>query len=788
MRALDRKLVRDLWRIKGQALAIALVVGCGVAVYVMSLGVLGSLEETRTAYYDRYRFAEVFARLKRAPESLQERIAALPGVRAVETRIVQEVTLDIAGMDEPAMARLVSLPESHRPALNDVALVRGRYLSPGRPNEVLIAESLAEAHGLGPGDTIRATINGHQRRLEIVGVALSPEYVYTIGPGILVPDDRRFGVMWIGREALAAAFDLDGAFNDVSLSLMRGALVAQVLDDLDRLLAPFGGVGAYGRVDQLSHAFLDGELQQLRSVGAIIPPIFLGVAAFLLNIVFGRLIQTEREQIGLLKATGYSHWTVGAHYLKFALAIVLVGVLFGLGAGMWLGRVVTRLYAEFYRFPVLTFVDNAEVLATAAAIAIGAAILATAGAVGRAVRLPPAAAMQPAPPPMFRRLDWPALQRASAFITQPTRMVLRHIVRWPLRAALTTFGISFAVAILVSSLSTFDAVDRMMVVFFDHAQRQDATVTFVEPQPRRILWEVERLPGVRAGEPFRTVAARLRHGPRAERVAINGIAGEATLRRILDSRLDPVAPPETGIILSDKLAELLGAGRGDRLTVEILEGRRPVREVTVAAVVDELIGLPAYMELGELNRLLREGPMISGVYLLIDGQRTAALYRHLKDAPAVAGVSLQMVARQTFEATMAETLYIMIGFYVLFGSLIAVGVVYNSARIGLSERGRELASLRVLGFTRLEVSYILLGELGILTIVALPLGAALGRALTWLILKEMDSKLFRVPLTIEAETYGIAVSVVLAAAIASGLLVRRQLDRLDLVAVLKTRE
>lgn len=788
MRALDRKLVRDLWHIKGQALAIALVVGCGVAVYVMSLGTLGSLEETRTAYYERYRFGEVFARLKRAPEGLSERIAAIPGVRAAETRIVQEVTLDIAGMDEPAMARLVSLPEGHRPALNDISLVRGRYLSPGRPNEVLIAESLADAHGLGPGDSLRATINGHRRRLDIVGVALSPEYVYTIGPGVLVPDDRRFGIIWMGRKSLAAAFDLDGAFNDVSLSLMRGASVQQVVDDVDRLLAAFGGVGAYGRADQLSHSFLDSELQQLRSIGAIIPPIFLGVAAFLLNIVFARLIRTEREQIGLLKATGYSHWTVGAHYMKFALAIVLVGVVFGLGTGMWLGRAVTRLYAEFYRFPVLTYLDNAQVLATAALIAIVAAILAIAGAVGRAVRLPPAAAMQPAPPPMFRRLGWPFARRASALITQPTRMVLRHIVRWPLRAALTTFGISLAVAILVASLSTFDAVDRMMVVFFDYAQRQDATVTFVDPQPRRILWEVERLPGVRAGEPFRGVAARLRLGPRTERVVISGIERGATLRRILDAGLDPVAPPESGLILSSKLAELLEAGRGDRLTVEILEGRRPVREVTVAAVVDELIGIPAYMELEELNRLLREGPMISGVYLLIDGQRAQALYRHLKDAPAVAGVSLQKVARQTFEATMAETLYVMTGFYVLFGSLIAIGVVYNSARIGLSERSRELASLRVLGFTRFEVSYILLGELGILTTVALPLGAALGRGLTWVILDKMDSKLFRVPLTIDAQTYGIAMAIVLVAAVASGLLVRRRLDALDLVEVLKSRE
>ena len=787
MRALDRKLLRDMWRIKGQALAIALVVGCGVATFVMSLGTLYSLEETRAAYYERYRFGDVFAHVKRAPERLAGRIARIPGVKWVETRIVKDVTLDVAGMAEPATGRLVSVPARGRPVLNDVKLRRGRYLAPARPDEALVSEAFAEANGLGPGDHLRATINGHKRRLLIVGVALSPEYIYSIGPGVIMPDDRRFGILWMEREALAAAFDLDGAFNDVTLSLLRTVRPAEVIARLDAILEPYGGVGAYGRKDQVSNAYLSGEMDQLEAMSGIVPPIFLAVAAFLLNVVVSRLIDTEREQIGLLKAFGYSNATVGWHYMKLVLSVAGLGVVIGFGGGAWLGRGITELYTQFFHFPFLYYRLSPGVFATAALITFAAAAVGTLGAVRRAVTLPPAEAMMPAPPPVYRTTPLMKIG-LTRFIGAPTRMVLRHIARWPARAALTTIGIALAVAILVSSFFFYDSVAYMIDTYFFHAQRQDVTATFVEPRDRRVLEQVAHLPGVMAVEGYRDVPVRFRLGHRARRGTITGLAPDADLRRMLDRGLRPARVPEEGIALSTKLAELLGAGLGDRLIVEVLEGRRPTRQVPVTALVEEYIGTPAYMDLGALNRLLLEGPMVSGAYLLIDAREAAPLYRRLKDTPAVAGVTLQTAALDTFRKTMAETIGIMIIFYVLFGSLIAIGVVYNSARIALSERGRELASLRVLGFTRPEVSHILLGELALLTLLALPIGSLIGYGLAGLWSWSIDSELFRMPLVVGPATYGYAVSVVIASAVAAGLIVRRRIDRLDLVAVLKTRE
>lgn len=787
MSPLDKKLLRDLWRMKGQAIAIAAVIACAVATLVMSFGTVNSLQETRTAFYERSRFADVFAPVKRAPDALAARIAGFPGVRRVATRIVQDVTLDISDFEEPMIGRLVSIPESRRPALNDLVIGHGRYIEPDHPDEVLLHEAFAEAHGLHPGDTLWATINGRKRTLRIVGIALSPEYVYAIGPGVLVPDNRRFGVLWMGREALAAAFDLDAAFNDVTLALLPGASSADVIKRLDDLLEAYGGAGAYDRQDQISDSYLRSELDGNRVAGSIIPPMFLIVAAFLLNHVMSRLIDAEREQIGLLKAFGYRNGAIVWHYLQFALIITAAGIILGYGGGLWVGRSVTEIYAEFYRFPVLYYRPGAAVFAAASLLSLAVATAASTMAVRRAARLQPAVAMQPPAPVDYRGIAAAPLSVAR-LLDMPTRMVLRHIARWPGRSAVTTTGIAMAVAILVGTLFFFDSMDEMMESYFHRQQRQDATITFVEPKPDRAVEALRRLPGVLTAEPYRTVAARIRLGHRSERTEITGIDEDAALRPPPLARPRPPYFTAQRLVLSSELADNLRARPGDRVRLEVLQERRPVLDIEVAAITEEYIGKAAYMDRRALNRLMREGAMSSGAYLLLDQTKTAPLYRELKDTPQIASIMLQSKALNVFRETMAETMYIIIGFYVAFGSLIAIGVVYNSARISLSEHARDLATLRVIGYTRHEVSYILLGQLSLLTLLALPVGCLLGYGLAWMFVQAFHTEVYRIPLHIEPATYGLAILTVLIAAIASALLVRRRIDRLDLVSVLKTRE
>lgn len=787
MTALDRKLFRDLRHIWMQALAIALVIGCGVAMYIMSLGMLHSLEETRAAYYDRYRFADVFAAAKRAPEGLKRQIADIPGVALVETRVVAGATLDIADMDEPARGVLVSIPDHGPPLLNALHIREGRSVAAGRPGEAVLDEAFAHAHGLHPGDHLAAVINGRKRALTVVGIALSPEYVYTLGPGAIVPDNRRYGVIWVGHSMLASAFDLEGAFNSVSLTLLRDASEAAVIAELDRLLAPYGGQGAYGRKDQLSHWFVSNELTQLRNMANIISPIFLGVAAFLLHIVLSRLVTTEREQIGLLKAFGYSNTAIGWHYAKLVLAIIAVGILLGYGAGAWLGRGLAEMYTEFFHFPFLYYRPNPGVFAMTAVVSVVIGLSGALGAVRRAAKLPPAVAMQPPAPPAYgvSRIERLGLRLRLA---QTMRMVIRQILRRAGRSAVTMLGISLAAALLVSSMYMLDTIDFMLDVQFNMISRQDLTVTLVDPKPASILADFRAMPGVMRAEAERVASVRLRKGNLSRRTGLIGLSPGADLSRTLDIGLQPIDPPPLGIALSRSLAEVLGAGPGDRVTVEALEGRRPVAAIPVTAVVEQFLGSSAFMARGTLNSLMEEGDLVSVVNLQVDASRQSALYRALKDAPAVAGVTVEEAALQSFRDTLAENMMIMTTFNIIFSSLIAFGVVYNSARISLSERGHELATLRVLGFTRAEVSWILLGEFAAITLAALPPGLLIGYGLASFMSVMFETELFRFPVVIDRSTYGFSALVVAGAAMATGLVVRSRIDRLDLVAVLKTRE
>jgi putative ABC transport system permease protein len=789
MTALNRKLVRDLWQMKGQAVAICLVIACGVATFVMSLCTLSSLRRAQEAYYERYRFAQVFAHLKRAPDALAARIAEIPGVWRVQTRVVEHVTLDVPGLPEPATGRLVSIPDRPgRADLNDRHLRSGRHVEPGRDGEVLVSEGFAQAHRLAPGDSLRAVLNGRLQRLRIVGVALSPEYIYQLREGDLLPDDRRFGVFWMGHAQMAAAFDMLGAFNDVSLTLAPGASEPEVIRRLDRLLAPHGGLGAFGRDDQPSHKFVSNELKELRGMALVVPTIFLLVSAFLLHVVVSRLVQTQREQIAALKAFGYTRYEVGRHYLGMVLLIVLAGVALGTAVGARLGRGVTEMYTRFFRFPVFAFDLDPGVVALALLVSCAVAVAGTLGAVYLAVRLPPAEAMRPEPPARFGPT---ALERVGlgGLLSPAARMVLRHLERQPVRALLSALGIALAVAVLILGNFMVDALDYVMESQFEVAQRQDVTVGFAEPTSPRVLAELAHLPGVRACEPLRGVPARIRSGHRSRRLGIQGLRPDARLYRVMDIDRRAVRLPPGGVVVSAKLAEVLGVGVGDRVTVEVLEGRRPVLRVPVTGLVKDFAGVSAYMDLGAVHRLMEEGELVTGAFLAADGAGLDKLFTRLKDTPRAASVSLKGATLMSFRQTVAENLLRMRLFNVAFAAVIAFGVVYNGARIALSERARELATLRVMGFYRSEISLVLLGELAVVTLAAVPLGLLLGRALGGMVIwVAYDTELFRIPLIIGRSTYAFAAAVTVAAAFVSALAVRRLLDRLDLVAVLKSKE
>jgi putative ABC transport system permease protein len=785
--ALDRKLYRDLWHLRGQVLTVGLIVASGIATYVTMRGAYESIERSQQDYYSRYHFADVFAQLKRAPNSLEDEIARIPGVASVQARVVVEVNLDVPGLAEPAVGRLVSVPARQAPVLNDLFLRRGRYIEPGRQDEALISEAFSSANNLDVGSSIGAVINGRWEKLRIVGIALSPEYVYEIRGAEVFPDNKRFGVVWMSREALGPLFNMEGGFNDVSLALAPAASEPAVLQQLDKLLEPYGGLGAYGREDQVSHRFLADEIAQDRITGLFVPTIFLGIAAFLVHVVLSRLVSMQRNTIGLLKAFGYSDLDTGLHYLKFALVAVFLGTVAGAPLGVWLGGGLARMYQNFFRFPELKFVAGPRLIAWSIAISAAAAGLGALSSLRAAVALPPAEAMRPESPPRFREGIAERLGLARA-MSISARMILRNLERRPWKAILTVVGMSFAVAILIVGFYFFDAIEYLVQVQFRTAQRDDVTLSLSEARGEQARYDVNHLVGVLHSEPFRIVPARLRFGHRTKRIGLQGLEADADLRRVVGRNFDIARIPPEGILLTTKLAEILGAKPGDVVTVEVLEGARPVWKVPVAGTVDEMIGLAAYTDISALNRMMREGPSISGAYLAVDSEKLPALYSELKRTPAVAGVAVREAMLASFYRTIAESLRISTTALNLFACLIAIGMVYNGARVALSERGHELASLRVLGFNQREISFMLLGEQGFLALAAVPGGFLIGYGFCAILTMAMQTELYRMPLVVNANTYALAVLIVGLACLGTGVLLYRRLSRLDLVAVLKTRE
>lgn len=784
---LDRKLLRDLNRMKGQTVAVALVMACGLAMLTMSRSLINSLESTRHEYYEGYRFAEVFAHLKRAPNSLVARIAQIPGVASVQPGISVQATLDIAGLDEPASATVLSLPDFGEPELNRLYLRAGSWLGAGSRGELLVGEAFAQANQLRPGQRVSMLLNGRRQTFRIAGIVLSPEYIFESRPGAALPDNRTYGIFWMPYEEVARAFDLYGAFNTVTLTLAPGATERPVIAALDRLLAPYGGRGAYGRADHPSHIRVSDEIRVLQTLSIGFPLVFLSVAAFMVNAVLSRLLSMQRDQIAILKAFGFANRAIAMHYLKFAFVIVVGGVALGSFGGIALGTKLVGMYHAFFRFPELHFRLDPGALVLAALVGVLAAVLGVFRAVRAAARLPPAEAMRPEPPAKYR----PALVERTGigqWLSHTFRIAVRNIERRPAQALFTVAGLALATGILIVPNSFRDSIKQILGFEWDIVQRQDVSLGLVEPADRKVAHLFRKLPGALNVEPFRNAAVRLRYGHRSRQLAIHGYPPDGLHMRVVNASYRQLPLPTDGLIVSAKLAEVLHAQVGDEVVVEVLEGRRQVRSLPLVGLAEDLTGVSAYMDIRALNRFLEEGDIITGASFTVDGARRADFLRELKDIPRVSWVAIKESLRDNFATTTGRSINLIQTIYLVFATVVAFGVVYNNARISLAERARELATLRVIGFSEREVASVLITELVMLTLIAIPLGLLLGAAFATGIVGMVNTETVRLPLVLRRSNFAFATLVVTIASTLSALVVLRRLKQLNLVSALKAPE
>lgn len=789
MSTLHTKLWRDLKRLRAQVLTIAMVVAIGVSGFVGMFAVHESLKGSRDAFYRDNRLADVFVGLKRAPVQLRERLAAIHGVEEVKLDVVFDAQIDLPGVIPPVTGRFIALDLSAvhagRQGLNALTLKQGRWPERGTALEALVSDRFAAARQLKPGDVVHAILNGRRERLHIVGTAVTPEYVFASQGG--APDDSAFGIWWIDGLRLTEQFDMEGAFNQASLRVAPGVPERSVRAQVDRLLADYGSVGAVGRDGQISAKIVSDELSSLKVMGTVLPAIFLAVAMFILNVVLSRQVATQRSQIAALKALGYPDAAIGWHYTQLALVIAGLGVLAGLGLSEFIGRGMLSLYDEVFRFNGLAYVMSPWLLLASGLIATLAATAGTWTAIRSVVRLRPAQAMLPPAPPMYSKTLVERLG-LGRFLTTGARMVVRQVERRPLRAAFTVTGIALAVALQISGAFWLDAIHHIADVQYRQVQQGDVLVNFRRPVPLTVVQDLQRLPGVLDAEPYRTEPVKVSWSGRSEDTALSGYVAGARLLRVVDEERGPVALPPDGVVLSALLARELGARVGDRVTLDFRLWNRRQAQIEVVDIVHTQFGKLLFMDLAAMNRLARDGDGVADAALQVDPAAMAAFWTAVKGAPTIASVFDKAGSYEAFSQRTERNMGIFSGILTVFAVAMAVGIIYNAARISLSERAWELASLRVLGMTRAEVSVLLLAELGAELLIALPIGALVGYGLASAMMALMASDAIDFPVVIEPSTYASAGLIVLAAGVASALLVRRQIDRLDLVSVLKVRE
>ena len=785
MKALNRKLLRDIVSFKGQVAAISVIIGAGVMVLILFATTLDAINHTRDNFYRDYNFAQVFSEITRAPESVSDRIRDISGVNIVETRVRAPVRLSVEGFEDPVQGEIVSIPDGRQPQLNRLYLREGSVPEPSFLKQVVVNEPFAQAHGLRAGHTLKAIIKGRMETLTITGIALSPEYVYQIGPADLIPDYERYVVLWMNRRALAGAFGMEGAFNNLNLTLQAGADKQAVIDAVDHVLGPYGSIGAYGRHDQTSNRFLEEELNQLRVMTIVLPMIFLGVSAFLLNVLMARIVRTQRQQIAVLKAFGYSNAVVGGHYIMLTALIVGMGSFLGVVLGAWAADAMSGLYAEYFRFPELSFRLRPGTIILAVAVALGAGLLGTSRAVAGAVGQAPAEAMRPPAPERFTR---GLLEKSflGKILDQSGRIILRNLSRHPFKALMSILGIGLSGSLLLLGSYQFGSVGHMLDIQYRLVQKMDVQLTFNEPTSLNARAGLIALPGVYYVETYRSVPVRLTHNRVQYRTSILGLDEVPVLRVVLDHDHQPVSLPPEGLLMTGYLAGYLGAVPGDLVTVEIMEGRRQTIELPLAGTVNEPIGVNAYMERGALNKIMGEGPAISGAWLLTDETMHDRLFDKAWEMPGVAGIGLISRAETNIRGYIEDTVLIFMAILLILAGSIAFAVVYNNARVAFAERARELATLRVLGFTRAEVAWILIGEIGLISLLSIPVGWTLGTVFALLLNHAMSTDLFRLPFVVSPQIFAFSAGGVLLASALSIFFIAGKLRRLDMVLALKT--
>jgi putative ABC transport system permease protein len=792
MTTLDRKLLREARASKGLILAITSLVAVGVMCFIYMRSAYNNLRSARDQYFAQCRLADFWIDVKKAPLTELSEIAAIPGVSEIHPRIQFLATVDLERAKYPLNAYVVSLPDQRKTIINDVVLKRGGYFTDRRENEVLVNDNFARKHNLHPGQWIHLILNNRREELFIVGTAISSEFVYLVSPGSLTPDPERFGVFYVKQTYAEEVFDMDGACNQIT-----GLLAPEYRDYPDRILQSielrldsYGVFAKTPRRDQPPTRFLNDEITGLGTFATIMPVIFLAVAALVLNVLMARLIDQQRVIVGTLKGLGYSNAQIFWHFTKFGGLIGLIGGLIGCFLGYQMAEFVTDLYQQFFEFPNLRNYFYTELYVGGIVISLCCALIGSAQGAYAALRLRPAEAMRPKPPKQGGHIWLEHVTFLWRRLSFGWRMVLRNVIRNRVRSAVGLFAATMGAALLMTGFTLQYCIRYLIDFQFERVVNSDVDLNFKDERGPEALREAGRLPGVDHAEPVLEVACEFFNGPYSRKGGITGLARNArlTLPRDLEGRI--IRIPDSGVAMTRKMAELLHLEIGDHMFIKPAKGLRTLRSIPVVEITDSYIGLSVYAEINYLSRLIDEEFALTGVQLEMDPRPAAyrSFYREVKRMPALQAFNERASNIRNLMDTMVKTQDIFIGLVTIFAGVIFFASLLNTSLIGLAERRREVATLRVLGYSQWQIGGFFLRESMILNVLGTLLGFPLGYGLVWYLTYVYDTEMFRFPLVVPPLVWLQTFALAILFGLAAHALVQRDINHMDWREALNVKE
>ncbi len=792
MNVLDRKLLRELHASKGLLFATTSLIAVGVMCFIYMRISHRNLRMEQAQYYAQGRLADFWIDVKKVPLAELDALIALPGISEIRPRIQFFVTVDLDRVREPINGQVLSVPDRWQPMINDLILKRGSYFTESRRNEVIVNDAFAREHKLFPGQIIHLILNNQRQELFIIGTAVSPEFVYLVGPGSITPDPQHFGVFYLKQSFAEEVFDMDGAANQIV-----GKLSPEVRDDPDPLLrraeAILDPYGVYNTIAQKDHPpcrYLADEIRGLGVFASIMPTIFLIVAALVLNILMSRLIDQQQVIIGTLKGLGYANAQIFLHYLKFAATVGLLGATLGCLGGYGMSEFVTRLYRTIFEFPDLPNRFEPTIYLIGIVISLACSLGGAVHGARLALKLQPAQAMRVKPPTQGKTVWLERIGFLWKRFSFGWRMVLRNLIRNRLRTAVGLFAAAMGAGLMITGFILYNATGYLISFQFELISRSDIDLKLEKERSLDVLNESRRLPGVDFAEPTLDVACEFIHGPYRRKGGLTGLIPNAKLTIPRNVNADPIRVPTSGVAMTRKLAEILHLESGDTFTAIPVKGLKQAVDLKVAEISDSFLGLGVYTDLEYLSRLISEETVVTGVQLKIssaNGEKYE-LYRQLKQMPALQAVNARLDNLRNLTETLVNMQRIFIGLFTLFAGVIFFSSLLNTSLIGLAERRRELATLRVLGYGPFEIGGLFLRESMMVAIIGTTLGLPLGIALCHWIAHIYNTDLFRFPIILPPIVFIGTYTVGIIFGLLAHAVVQHEIVKFDWLDALKVKE